>query len=570
MRKTGLPFVLFLTGCATLTPVLDRKVDVLVYPRFAEKTQAVVEPYSLSSIATLDILPYVEVTPGSYSPISSITGNATTPGASDMLKLTQLSPVDPSRPFVLRGLRPNTNYRVYGRAYNAVNAQISLDSTSFTSVLVGNDDRPAIAQLPIHLVPVPFAATTSVTVNPEGRFDFLRGTLYLLSGNTQVAVSQTTRANPDFTFGNLQGNTSYRLVVDAYKLGASVASSSVDLSITNETAPATASLALSVPYVVTTLAGNGVAGYLDDTALAAKFNFPCRVGVDPMGNVYVADRNNHRIRKVSSSGQVTTLAGSGNAAFADGTGTAASFSSPEGLAVDTQGNVYVADFNNHRIRKIDPNGVTTTLAGNGSGSYLDGTSTAAVFNCPSDIAVGSNGLLYIADRGNNRIRKMTSDGVVTTVAGNGGTGLVNGSGTSAQLWLPWGIDIDNQGNLFVADYGNTCVRKITSAGDVSTYAGDGIYGFNDGPASTAEFRKPVDVAVDTQGNVFVADFHNYGIRRISPSGQVTRIVGYGTTGGFADGTATASRFAGPHGVVVDAMGNLYVADREGQRIRKIQ
>ena len=322
------------------------------------------------------------------------------------------------------------------------------------------------------------------------------------------------------------------------------------------------------PVVVTTLAGSGAAGFADGTGTAAQFNNPFGVAVDSSGTVYVADLLNNRIRKITPASVVTTFAGSGLASFADGTGTAAQFNNPTGVAVDSSGTVYVADAANHRIRKITPAGVVTTLAGSTQG-FADGTGTAAQFNVPYDVAVDSSGTVYVADYNNNRIRKITPAGVVTSLAGSGGLpGSLDGTGTGAQFNAPSGVAVDSSGMVYVADYANHRIRKITPAGVVTTFAG-GAQGYLDGTSTAAQFNSPLGVAVDSSGTVYVGDYGNQRIRKITPAGVVTTLAGSGVAG-FADGTAAAAQFYNPVRVAVDSSGAVYVGDYYNNRIRKIQ
>ena len=319
---------------------------------------------------------------------------------------------------------------------------------------------------------------------------------------------------------------------------------------------------------VTTLAGS-TAGFADGTGSAARFHDPRGVAVDSSGTVYVVDNANHRIRKITPAGVVTTLAGSGVAGFADGTGSAAKFYWPEGVAVDSSGTVYVADNANQRIRKITPTGVVTTLAGSGVAGFADGTGTAARFNGPVSVAVDSSGTVYVADTGNHRIRKITPAGVVTTLAGSGVAGFADGTGGVAQFNQPRGVAVESSGTVYIADHYNNRVRKITSAGVVTTLAGSSTQGFVDGTGSAAQFSGPYGVIVNSSGTVYVADYYNNRIRRITPAGVVTTLAGSGV-GGFADGTDSAAQFNSPIGVAVDSSGTVYVGDTSNQRIRKIQ
>jgi sugar lactone lactonase YvrE/pimeloyl-ACP methyl ester carboxylesterase len=325
--------------------------------------------------------------------------------------------------------------------------------------------------------------------------------------------------------------------------------------------------------VVTTLAGSALAqGSADGTGSAARFFQPEGVAVDGVGDVFVADFFNSTIRKVTSAGLVTTLAGSaGNFGSADGTGSAARFFYPQGLAVGSAGNVFVADTQNHTIRKVTLTGVVTTLAGKaGNSGTADGTGSAARFCYPAGLAVDSAGNAFVADNGNNTIRKVTAAGVVTTLAGRAGySGCVDGTGSAARFNLPSGVAADGAGNLLVADTDNCTIRKVTPTGVVTTLAGNaGNSGSADGTGSAARFCYPVGVAVDSAGNVFVADYGNDTIRQVTPTGVVTTI---GGTAGFmsgADGSGRSALFAKPFGIAVDCAGNLFVEDTYNNAIRQ--
>ena len=265
--------------------------------------------------------------------------------------------------------------------------------------------------------------------------------------------------------------------------------------------------------IVTTLAGSGVAGFVDSTGTAAQFNYPYGVVVDSSGTAYVADTSSNSIRKITLAGVVTTLAGSGVAGSTDGTGTAAQFNSPVGVAVDSSGTIYVADSGNNRIRKITPAGVVTTLAGSGVAGSTDGTGTAAQFNYPNGVAVDSSGTAYVADTNSQRIRKITLAGVVTTLAGSA-VGFADGTGTAAQFYWPYGVAVDSSGTVYVADTYSHRIRKITQAGVVTSLAGSSTQGFADGTGTSAQFNYPNGVAVDSSGTVYVADSRNQRIRKI--------------------------------------------------------
>lgn len=431
--------------------------------------------------------------------------------------------------------------------------------------------------------------------------------------------------------------------------------------------------------VVTTLAGElDQLGYVDGPASTARFGFLGGIAVDTAGNVFVADERNHVIRKITTAGVVSTFAGAavdlngdgifdegyvdgqgsaarfdrpkdvefdrtgtlyvveytrirkvtpeglvstwvtglvdaqslvfdaaGNAfvcqfsgtivkitpdgvmtpvagqlytqSHVDGVGSAARFDRPEGLGVDAAGNLYVADRFNHSIRKITPDGTVSTLAGYKRDSYVDGAGVDARFSYPGGSALDSAGNLYIADTHNHVIRKMTPAGQVRTVAGLAGfQGSADGIGSAARFRLPQDVAVDSSGNLYVADTGNYTIRKITPSGVVTTWAGaavdlngDGIPDawFNDGVGAEARFQSPVGVAVDRVGNVFVSDGH--AIRKIAPTREVTTFVGARNQAGNLDGLGSAARFNEPHGIVIDSQDTLFVVDSGTYAIRKI-
>lgn len=329
-------------------------------------------------------------------------------------------------------------------------------------------------------------------------------------------------------------------------------------------------------YTVSTLAGTGTVGRTDGPGATAQFNTPASVATDAQGNVYVADASNNCIRKVTAAGVVSTLAGTGTAGLLDGPGATAQFSLPSGLAVDAQGTVYVSDTNNNCIRTISPAGVVSTWAGAAGLGLQDGPVATAKFWQPAGLALDQQGALYVADSYNNRIRKITAQGVVSTVAGSGPSkvqganeNFADGAANTALFFYPQGVAVDGQGTVFVADYQNHRIRKISTAGVVSTVAG-GLSGYADGNASQAKFVNPTGVAVDNSGALYVADYGNGCLRRMSPAGQVSLFAGSSTKLGYADGPATASWFSRAIGLTVNPSATaLYVADTNNQRIRKI-
>jgi sugar lactone lactonase YvrE len=325
--------------------------------------------------------------------------------------------------------------------------------------------------------------------------------------------------------------------------------------------------------VVSTFAGTaGSSGSEDGSGAAARFNNPHGIAIDSNGHIYVADTANHTIRSISASGMVTAFAGlANNSGTMDGIGTVARFYSPQGLATDSAGNVYVADTGNHAIRIINPNSGVSIFAGKpGSGDSLDGSGIAARFNMPRGIAIDGAGTIYVADSGNNTIRKITA-GVVATFAGTAGVyGDADGSGAAAEFKSPYSVATDNAGNVYVADTYNNTIRKITSAGVVSTLAGAyARQGSVDGIAAAARFNAPYGVATDSAGSVYVADTINHTIRKITAAGVVSTLAGSAGSSGNVDGSGAAALFEAPQGVATDSAGNVYVADTHNETIRKI-
>ena len=320
--------------------------------------------------------------------------------------------------------------------------------------------------------------------------------------------------------------------------------------------------------VVSTLAGSGQPGSKDGPNRTSLFRWPTGIAADRHGNLYVADFSNHQIRKVSRSGVVSTFAGNGLPGHADGIGSEARFHGPDTLALDADGHLYVADADNFRIRKITPQGLVTTIAGNQRPGYADGKGSAAQFVYPTGVTVDRHGNLYIADRGSHSIRKITSDGTVSTLAGDGKPGYSDGPGNQSRFADPITVIVDSLGNLYVADAGNQSIRKITPEGLVTTLAGDGKPGYKDGRGTEARFDWPTGVVLDSEGTLYVSDSNNSRIRRISPAGEVTTLAGAGIPG-YSDGPGETARFHFPTGLEVDRNGNLYIADSANNLIRFI-
>jgi DNA-binding beta-propeller fold protein YncE len=328
---------------------------------------------------------------------------------------------------------------------------------------------------------------------------------------------------------------------------------------------------------VSTLAGTGSATpFADGEGSAATFNYPCGIALDASGNLYVADQDNHRIRKITPAGVVSTAAGTGNSTpFTNGALNVATFQYPGEVAVDAAGNLYVAEYGttgNNRIRLINTAGVVSTFAGTGNLTpFKDGAANTATFNKPNGIAVDTKtGRIYVADAGNNRIRYLAS-ATVNTWAGTGSTTpFQDGAGSTATFNEPTGVAADTEGNLYIADASNHRIRKITAAGMVSTLAGTGSETpFADGAGNKATFNVPAGIALDAAGNVYVADLKNHRIRKITPDGTVSTIAGDGTAN-FKDGAGKTAQFNEPRALTVTPDGStIYVVDRGNNKIRKI-
>jgi len=336
---------------------------------------------------------------------------------------------------------------------------------------------------------------------------------------------------------------------------------------------------VSYAQIIITIAGNHAAGYTGDGGLAtaAELYWPTGVAFDPAGNLYIAGYYNNCIRKVNSSGIISTVAGNGTTGYTGdgGQATNAQLDLPQGVAFDAAGNMYIADYGNSRIRKVNTLGIISTIAGNGNSAYSGdgGQATAAELNGPIALTLDATGNLYIADMYNHRIRMVNTSGIISTVAGNG-TGAFSGDGgpaTAAEIFMPNGVVVDAFGNLYIGDTQNARVRMVNTVGIISTFAGNGTsYSGDGGLAIAAGIQYPQGLAFDAAGNLYITTAGDEHIRMVNPSGIISTFAGNGTNGYTGDGgPATSAELYNPSGVACDAAGNLFIADYDNNVIREV-
>lgn len=495
MKKRLLPTILFLSGCATLQP-LSKGTTLILSPRIeaGKYTHTEMLPFTKSSVnhLVLELYPLVGGVP------------------QDRLLRKVLLNAQLDNQIVISALKAQTSYRICPYAYASADESQLIsrsDANFYTDITVGNENSPTLA---------PFTVT-------------------LLD---QVFNGQATASGMDITPGGYDVTGSEALLPYAQPI-----------------------------MLVTTLAGGGTTtGFSEGMGDWAKFSDAAGMAFDGNGNLYVADSGNNRVRKITPSGIVSTFAGNGTNGYSgEGNATEVRFSNPYGLAFDKDWNLYVSEAGTYRIRKITPGGMTSTYAGgNGQGS-TDGSSYPQL-SYPRGIAFDASGSLYVADNGIYKIRKIAPDGSISTFAGNGTSGSVDGTGSGAQLKNPYGVTCDSHGNVYVGDQSYR-VRKITPEGVVSTFAGNGTSGYRDGIGSNAQFAYFDALVCDGNDNLFIVDEYNYRIRKVTSDGVVTTLAGYGNSG-TADGLASNAQFYYPNGITYDSQGNLYVSEQA--EIRKLR
>jgi hypothetical protein len=342
-----------------------------------------------------------------------------------------------------------------------------------------------------------------------------------------------------------------------------------------------AAQAITRVAVINTIAGNGIAGYVGDSgpATSAELNSPYGLAIGNGGNLYIADPANNRIRQVAlGTGTISTFAGNGTAGYSgdNGPATKAELQSPVGVATDSSGNLYIADEGNNVIRKVDISGTITTIAGNNTEGYSgdNGLATSASLSAPSGVAVDSAGSLFIVDTGNNRIREVNTAGTIATIAGNGTAGYTgdNGPANSATLNKPSAVLEDSTGDLYILDTANNVVRKVNTTGTITTIAGNGTAGYtgDNGPATSATLNTPEGLNIDGSGNLYIADSMNDAVRMVTAAGVITTVTGNGTPGYSGDGgPAVNATLNNPRGVTIDGIGNIYISDRNNNRVREV-
>jgi len=332
-------------------------------------------------------------------------------------------------------------------------------------------------------------------------------------------------------------------------------------------------------YSINTIVGSGSTGYTGDggSAILSTLFQPSRVCCDTAGNIYITDSGNHCIRKVGTTGIITTVAGTGVSGFSGdgGNATVAQLNDPQGVCIDTSGALYIVD-GMTRIRKVDKNGIISTYAGNGTTGFSGdgGLAISAQFNGANGIAIDVSGNIYVTDYYNNRIRKITPSGIISTIAGTGTSGYTGDGGPANSAQIAWlaGITVDNVGNVYITDNANNVVRKINTSGIITTVAGNGTGGFSgdNGPAISAQLSNPYSLAIDASYNLFISDYGNNRIRVVNTNSVISTIAGNGTSSFGGDGgSAISASLNGPNGIAEDGFGKIYFVDSGNNRVRAL-
>lgn len=538
-NQKALSWLVFLgmAGCTVHSPLASNTSTLLlrVSLQNGRSTQTVVSPKTIADIQRIEIIPYQEVSTGSYAPISRINACTTTLEDPNLLKVIRNAPLDLAGTLEVRGLKPHTRYRIYGQAYDAQNNLISTqDSTSYLEVAIADDDCPTIGTLPVKLADSLFDAQLQLNVDVDTPFySAVDVSLLCLSATPTYSVASPTSPNLgysrySFTFSNLRANSNYQ--IEAHASGASTVQG---FSVSNDNVLPSISLILAPMANVESLAG-GV------------FNTPTEVAAANDGRVYVADPEGSRVYKVEGGGAIPFV-GTGMYGFsteympADQTDIAR----PTGVAVSNFGNVYVVDRDNYMIYKINPDRTLQILAGCGGVDYMDGSGPAyeGLLNWPTCIAVDANENVFFTEQDPPRIRKIDNSGTLSTI-------------TSTGFVTPGSLTVEPSGALLVVDMGDNRVKRVDK-GMVSTVAGNGVNASSGdgGSPLDASLAGPNGVAMDPRGNIFISEANTGRVRCISPSGRIhTVAVGLNNPGGLAS----------------DGQGNVYVVDTGTHCLKRLR